>query len=112
MSVQEGHNLNFQSRLFRPQALDIEQIILHLIDEIGLSAVKVAQLGDAKQANTVFIMLVLNLDNFLYPILTADDSKEWSEYRKKRKAIYDKWPESNPINEARELYKQLKGKTS
>ncbi len=97
---------NFQSRLFRPQALDIEQIMLHMIDEIGLSAVKVAQLGDATQANTVFIMLVLNLDNFIFPILTADGSRNWDDYKKERKSIYDTWPDkTSAINEARQLYK-------
>lgn len=84
----------------------MEQIILHLIDEIGLSAIKVAQFGDATLANATFVSLVLNLDNFLFPILTSDGSKDWDDYKQERNVIYKKWPEkTSAVNEARELYK-------
>lgn len=90
MAVQKGDFV--KTKLFTPQALDVEQIVLHLIDEIGLSALRVQSVGDASQANTVFTMLVLNLDSFVFNLLISDESKDWDDYVAERKRIVDNWP--------------------
>ena len=63
---------NFKDKLFSAKALDIEQIILNSIDQIMLSPLKVAELGDAVKVNRMMEGLVLNLDAFVSRILLAE----------------------------------------
>jgi hypothetical protein len=107
---QESNQSSFRQKLFKPQFLDIEQIILHMIEAISLSALLVKDVGDAKQANAAFTALVLNLDSFVFPLLTAEDQINWTKYITDRKMITDKWKITqdageSPSNSARELYK-------
>ena len=98
---------NFKDKLFTAKSLDIEQIILNSVDQIMLSPLKVAELGDAIKVNRMTEGLVLNLDAFVSRILLAEEGFEDSAYQKARIAIVEKWPkEGNPNMElVRDLFK-------
>ena len=96
---------NVRAKLFMPQQ-DVESVILNLITEIGMSALKVKDVGDAGQAQTVFIMSVMNLDNFVYPLLTSHSEFDWGDYTEKRDSIVNEIGENSPtLGQARNLYK-------
>lgn len=98
-----------KTKLFTPQSLDVEQIVLNLINELGLSAIRVQTVGDATQANTVFTMLALNLDSFVFSLLTSDKTKDWDEYIKERDAITSRWPEKKiGSNDNDHIYQQAR----
>ena len=104
----EQNRATYRDRLFKPQALDMEQIVLHLIEAINLSAIMVKDVGNASQANSVFTALVLNLDSFVYPILSSE-GREFGDYEDRRKQIKDTWDKSSdegssPYSSARKLY--------
>ena len=84
------NNDNSSGKLFNPVFLDVEQIVLHLIDGITLAPLKVSIVGDATQANVAFTFLCWNLDSFVYPLLTSDETIDWDGYKKERKGIIDR----------------------
>lgn len=98
---------NYRDKLFSAKALDIEQIILSTVDQIMLSPLKVAELGDAVKVNRMTEGLVLNLDAFVSRILLAESGFEDSPYQKERVEIIEKWPvEGAPNMElVRDLFK-------
>jgi hypothetical protein len=101
---------NVRQKILRGEALDIEQIILHLIDAIGLSALFITDPWDTSKANAIFTTLVLNLDNFVYPLLFAENFVTLKPYLESRERIIEAWAEAkarrenNDIDFARELY--------
>lgn len=98
---------NFKQKLFSAKSLDIEQIVLNAVDQIMLSPLKVAELGDATKVNRMTEGLVLNLDAFVSRILLAEEAIEDSDYQKKRKAIIERWPKDTVPNMelVRDLFK-------
>ncbi len=91
------------------KVLDVEQIVLNAVNEIVLAHSRVAQVGDATQANMVYIGLVLNLDAFVRPLVRqyvqSKVTKTW--YESRRTEIVKRWPigGDNPnISDARQLF--------
>jgi hypothetical protein len=101
---------NVRQKILRGEMLDVEQIILHLVDAIGLSALFITDPWDTSKANAIFTTLVLNLDNFVYPLLFAENFVTLQPYLESRKRIIEAWAEAkvrregNDIDFARELY--------
>lgn len=86
--------MNIRDKIFGGKLLDVEFIILTTIQEIMLSPLKIAELGDATKANAVKEGLVTNLDSFFSRILFAEMGKDTTEYKTARDKIIAKWRES------------------
>lgn len=93
-----SQNSGFRDKLFAAKALDIEQIILNVVDQIMLSPLRVAELGDSTKANAVTEGLVLNLDAFVSRILLTEEGVEDNEYQKKRLGLIGRWPKDGSPN--------------
>jgi hypothetical protein len=111
MSTQAGgpQTQGFREKFLAGKVLDVEQIVLNAVNEIVLAHSRVAQLGDATQANMVYIGLVLNLDAFVRPLVRqyvqSKSTKVW--YESKRTEIIKRWPiggDSPSISDARQLF--------
>jgi hypothetical protein len=100
---------HIREKFLAGKALDVEQIVLNAVNEIVLAHARVAQAGDATQANTVYIGLVLNLDAFVRPLIRqyvqSKATKTW--YESRRTEIVKRWPiggDSPNISDARQLF--------
>jgi hypothetical protein len=110
MSAQgSGQAQGFREKFLAGKVLDVEQIVLNAVNEIVLAHSRVAQLGDATQANIVYTGLVLNLDAFVRPLIRqyvqSKTTKQW--YESKRTEIIKKWPiggDSPNISDVRQLF--------
>jgi hypothetical protein len=111
MSAQSGGQApqGPREKFLAGRVLDVEQIVLNAVNEIVLSHSRVAQTGDATQANMVYIGLVLNLDAFVRPLVRryvqSKSTRMW--YESKRTEIVKRWPigGDNPnIADARALF--------
>ena len=98
----------YRAKFLAGKALDIEQIVLNGINEVLLAHLRVAQIGDATQANMIYIGLVLNLDAFVRPLIRNYASKaNRVYYETKRTEIAKRWPvtgENPRIEDARSLF--------
>lgn len=103
-SSRGGSQNQGRDKLFNP-AIDIEQVVLDWIHNIGNSAIFIQGQGDAKQANTIFTMGVLNLDAFVHSLLTSDSRKNWGAYNKKRDDILGNWPAEDQTKSAQRARK-------
>ncbi len=102
-----GGRSTTKDKLFAAKSLDIEQIILTTVEQIMLSPLKVAEIGDATKVNRMTEGLVLNLDAFVSRILLAEEGFEDSPYQKERVDIINGWPVEGPPNmeKVRDLFK-------
>jgi hypothetical protein len=96
MSAQSDSQIGsgYREKFLAGKVLDLEQIVLSAVNEIILAHSRVAQLGDASQANVIYTGLVLNLDAFVRPLIHqyvhSKATKQW--YETKRVEIAKRWP--------------------
>lgn len=107
---QRGGGAQYVEKAFAAKKIDVEDVINNCINEINLSALKVSQaqgVADMTFANQIYTALIINLDTFVYSLLTADEDHDWGDYETKRAKIKLAWPIAGAkpdMEQVRQLY--------
>lgn len=87
-------------QLFNPK-LDVEMVFILQVDRCMDVGRAITSTGSTDTMRTIYVENVLNLDSFVFPLLTADEDIDWSSYIEEREKLVSDWPISVVDQESR-----------